>query len=192
MGISWFKRLTETDVQRDARVDDEVKRKKKQHEDDIEALKQTPDFKQAVIDAIAKIKNDEKQIELDEIAKHEDALKKAKVDVQIVGESMQDSPEPFANVLAAGFSKENGIEVKIDFNPAFIKYLNSFNIIGIDDEETIRIWLAHMADDIIREEIIDDYRLNGVDESVKPAMNYDEMMEVMKDEDDENVDSRRQ
>jgi hypothetical protein len=179
MGIKWLQKLTESPEQKTAR---EAAERLEQ----IEALKKTSEFRDVMVDAFNQLKADEEQKEKDEIRKHADNITKAKLDIDLVGESMQDSPEPFANVLAMGFSKEHGIQVKIDFNPAFVRYLNTFGIVGNNDEETIRIWLAHMADDIMNTERAEDYLYNGVDKSEKPSMSYEEMFKM--DEDDNEDD----
>jgi len=181
MGIKWLQRLTETDEQKTQR---EAGERTKQ----IEELKSTPEFRNVMVDAFNQLKEEDQQATRDEAKKYEDRITQAKINVDLVGESMQDSLEPFANVLAMGFSKEHGIKVKIDFNPAFIRYLKTLGIAGSNEEETIRIWLAHLADDIMKTELAEDYLYNGVDKSEKPTMNYEEMFQMGDDEEGEDED----
>lgn len=206
MSISWLTKLRETPDEKAERLEKEAIAERIANEtsdqkaarliierkEQMDELKNTPEFRGAMVEAF----NDLKQKELeDEVAKkkaYAEKVSQAKIDVELVGKTMQDSPEPFANVLAMGFTKENGIKVKIDFNPAFIRFLNSVGIKAIDDDETVRIWLAHLADDISREDLAQDYLLNGVDENEKPSMSYEEMFEMKpgdEDEDDENDNS---
>jgi len=158
----------------------------------LEELKSSDEFRDIVGNAFQKLKDKEQQDIDDEKLAHDERVDKAKLDVELVGESMQDSLEPFANVLAMGFSKEHGIQVKIDFNPAFIRYLKTFGIVGNNDEETIRIWLAHMADDIMNTERAEDYLYNGVDKEEKPTLSYEEMFQTDEEEEenDEESDNR--
>lgn len=176
MAISWFKKLTES-------PEDKKEREARERLEQIEELKESPEFRNVMVDAFQSLKDKEESDKQKEKQEHIEKVTKAKLDVELVGESMQDSPEPFANVLAMGFDKAKGIQVKLDFNPAFIRYLKTFGIVGTNDEETIRIWLAHMADDIIREEQAQDYLLHGVSENDKPAMTYDEMFQTGQGED---------
>ena len=182
MGVNWLKRLVESE-------EEKAEREHQEREEQMEQLKDSPEFKAAMKsslrEAFSEFEEEKRQAEEKKKQEHQEKVDKAKVDITLVGESMQDSPEPFANVLAMGFSKEHGIEVKLDFNPAFIRYLNAAGIQASNDEETIRIWLAHMADDILREEIVQDYIHNGVSEDEKPELSYDEMFGTDDDDDDE-------
>lgn len=186
MTIKWLQKLTESAEAKKQRLADERTAQ-------IEALKKTPEFRGVMVDAFNQLKEEDKQAARDELKDHEDKVKKAKIDVNLVGESMQDSPEPFANVLAMGFSKEHGIKVKIDFNPAFVRYLKTLGIDGSNEEEIIRIWLAHLADDIMKTEQAEDYLYNGVDKSEKPTLSYEEMFQMGDDDEkdeDEDPDNR--
>ena len=184
MAINWFKKLIESPEER-------KEREAKERLEQIEQLKESEEFRDVMVNAFQSLKDKEERDKENEKLKHIEKMNKARLDVELVGESMQDSPEPFANVLAMGFDKTRGIHVKIDFNPAFIRYLKTFGIVASNDEETIRVWLAHMADDIMREEMAQDYILNGVDENEKPAMGYDEMFQIGQEEDaDENNNNR--
>ena len=200
--ISWYKKLTESAEDKVTRLaaeahqamldnespEDKAKREAAERLVAMDELKNTPEFKGAMVDAFNDLK--QKDLEAEEAEKREFAAKvdKAKVDVELVGKTMQDSTEPFANVLAMGFTKENGIKVKIDFNPAFIRFLNKVGIKAIDDDETVRIWLAHLADDISREDLAQDYLLNGVDENEKPKLSYEEMFQIEEKDDEDNED----
>ena len=174
MPVSWWTRLTETEEEKRLRQ--------------IEELKGTDEFKDMMQDslreAFTEFKAEEQRQAEEEKRQYQEKIDKAKLDIKLVGESMKDSPEPFCNVLAMGFSKENGLSVKLDFNDAFIRFLNALGIKAENDEETVRIYLAHLADDILREEQLQDYVLNGVSDDEKPAMSYEEMMKEMNEDDD--------
>lgn len=54
----------------------------------------------------------------------------------------KESDEPYINVISSNYSKERGIEMKLDWNNAMIKYLRSNGYNGISDEEIIEKYMA--------------------------------------------------
>lgn len=173
MSWDWFKKLTESAEE------------KKQRQ--LNELAQTEDFRKMLREEANKMMLESKRQEAEEKnkakAEHKTRIKNAEDNLKTIGTEMQDSPEPFVNVLSIGFTPENGIEVKLDYNKAFIRYLNTAGIKATNDEETIRLWLAHLNYDISEEAKAQDYLMHGVSEDEMPPMNYDEMFG--KDDDDE-------
>ena len=176
MAFEWFKKLVETETDED--------KKARQFKE----FAQTEDFRKLLRDEAANIvaesrkKDEEDKQKAKEQHKHK--IKEAEKNIKVLAENMNDSPEPFIHVLAMGFTAENGIEVKLDYNKSFIRYLNKAGIKAANDEETIRLWLAHLNYDISEEAKAEDYLMNGVDENEMPSMNYDELFGT--DDDDEN------
>lgn len=174
MSINWFKRLTESQEE------------KKQRQ--LCELAQTEDFRQMIKEEaknlVKETKEQEKKQKQEERKKHYEKVEKAKEDINTIGDEMKDSNEPFVNVLSIGFTKENGIEVKLDYNEAFIRYLHAAGVKANSDEETVRLWLAHLNYDISQEALAENYVMNGVDDDEKPDMDYDEMFNI--DEEDSN------
>lgn len=174
MSMEWLKRITESKENRQAR--------------ELEELTKSNKFQEIIAQKAAEVVEENRLKEVkakEEIAKkHKEKVEKAKSDLEMLGENMKDSNEPFVNILSMGFNKENGIEVRLDYNAAFIKYLHAAGIKAPNDEETIRLWLAHLNYDISEETKARDYLMNGVSEDEKPSMSYDEMFETDKSDED--------
>jgi hypothetical protein len=62
---------------------------------------------------------------------------------------MYNSSEPWVNVFSRGHDIERGIELKIFWNPAFIKYLKDHGIEGDTEEAAVQDWLAMLNIDIL-------------------------------------------
>lgn len=178
MAWEWWKKLTESE-------DDKKERQ-------FQEFAQTDDFRKllrkeaASIVAQSRIQDEEDKKKAKEDYKRK--VKEAEKSLKTVSEEMVESSEPFVNVLGLGFSKENGIEVKLDYNRAFIRYLHKAGIKASNDEETIRLWLAHLNYDISEEAKAEDYLMNGVSDDEMPSMSYDEMFGA-NDDDEEEPDS---
>jgi hypothetical protein len=54
------------------------------------------------------------------------------------------SEDPYIQVLSESFDEENGLEIKLDWNPAMINYLKRNGYRGIDDDEVIMKYVADM------------------------------------------------
>lgn len=162
---TWLKKLLESKEERKQREMDEFTKS-----NEFKAM-----LRQEAANVIAEGKRLDEEKKKKDKADHEKRVQEAKKNLEVLGESMRDSKEPFVNVLSMGFSPENGIEVKLDYNEAFIRYLNKVGIKGANDDETIRLWLAHLNYDIGQEALAQDYLANGVSPDEMPSMSYDEM-----------------
>jgi len=154
---SWFNRLFET--------------KEEAIERQFQEMQDNEKFAELLEDKVNKMFNESKKREEDEKnyekIKHAERLQKAKSDTAVIADELKDSPVPFVNVISIGFSKENGIEVKLDYNTSFIRYLHANKIKASNDDDTIRLWLAHLADDINKESLAEDYiRGNTQDDEI--------------------------
>lgn len=175
MAWNWLKKIRESDESA-----------KQRH---IEEFAKSEDFKKMLREEASSLleesKKKQKENEWKKKQEHQQKVKEAEESIETIGEQMKDSNEPFVNVLSLGFTPENGLEVKLDYNKAFIRYLNKAGIEGTNDEETIRLWLAHLNYDISEEAKAEDYLMNGVSEDEMPSMSYEEMFEMDKADDDE-------
>jgi len=110
----------------------------------------------------------------------------AEENITALSKEMEKSSEPHVIVRSVGFTAENGIEIKLDFNDAFIRYLNASGIKGRNNDETIRHWLAQLSHEIMQQGIAEDYVLNGVPEDEVPEMGLEELLgEIQEVQDDE-------
>jgi hypothetical protein len=184
MAWNWLDRIIENKKNKELREEKENKQQ-------LQELAKGDEFKQMVKDAAKVIIHENmeaaKLAKLENARAHEVSVTKAKEDINLVSDSMQDSTEPFVAVLGMGFDKHQGLKITLDWNDAFIRYLTAAGIKGNNDEETIRIWLANLNYDISQEVIASDYILNGVDDTEMPSMNYDKMFGL--DENGEPIDN---
>ena len=188
MSLNWWERVTESKANKEAR---ELKEREETEVRLLQELAAGDSFKKMVKEtAVSLIRETEEAAirkEQEEAKLHKAKVKKAKEDILTVGQSMQDSNEPFCNVLSMGFDPSQGIKVSLDYNDAFIRYLNAAGIKASNPEETIRLWLANLNYDITQEEIASDYLMNGVSDDEKPSMDYDEMFGM--DDEGEPIDN---
>jgi hypothetical protein len=175
MAWNWWEKLTESE---------ETRKEREFHE-----FAKTEDFRKMLhAEAKSIVEESKKQDEEDKNkakADHKKRIDYAKKNLSELGQEMTDSPEPFVSVLSIGFTAENGIEVKLDYNKSFIRYLKKAGIKASNDEETIRLWLAHLNYDISEEAKAEDYLMNGVSDNEMPSMSYDELFGVDDDDEDE-------
>jgi len=146
----------------------------------LDELTHTDEFSELVAESATAMVRSAKEAEIkrkeDERKDHVIKLAAAKEAVETIGNSMRDSHEPFCNVISMGFDKELGIKVNLDYNDAFIRYLNAAGIKGPNDEATVRMWLAHLNYDIQQEDLASDHLLNGVaDDDLPEGGDYDKM-----------------
>jgi len=184
MARNWWDRIIENKKNKELREE-------KENKEQLQELAKGDEFKRMVEDAAKVIIHENmeatKRAKLENVKAHEDSVTKAKEDINLVSDSVQDSTEPFVSVLGMGFDKHQGLKITLDWNDAFIRYLTAAGIKGNNDEETIRIWLAHLNYDITQEALASDYVLNGVDDTEMPLMGYDAMFGL--DENGEPIDN---
>ena len=182
--MGWLQRVLET--AEETRLREALEKK-----DALEELSKSDDFKQMVKDGAAELIAEQRRLKEEKVEErkrnHESEMEKALEYVDTIGETMQDSTEPFCNVLSLGFDPELGLKVKLDYNAAFIRYLNAAGITAGNDEETVRLWLAHLNYDIEQEQLAGDYFMNGVGDDEMPEGGYDGMFGM--DEQGNPIDS---
>jgi len=183
MSWEWWERLTESKDVTEAREAEEK-------EQQLQELASGDTFKKMVKTAANEIIREREDIKeklkREKIKAHQLKVEKAKEDIQTVSASMQESNEPFVNVIGMGFDKHQGLKTTLDWNPAFIRFLHKAGLKGNNDEATIRLWLANLWHEANQEAIADDYLMNGVDDNEMPKLNYDQMFEM--DEDGNPID----
>lgn len=163
--MNWLERITESKANKEARL--------------LKELSESPEFKELVADSarnlVDEAKRSRERAARKEHHEHKVRLEAAKKHVTTVADSMKDSNEPFCILLGMDFTKENGIKVSLDYNDAFIRYLNAQGVQGDSDEGTITQWLAMLSHDIAEQTDVQDYIMNGVSEDETPSLTYDEM-----------------
>lgn len=83
-----------------------------------------------------------------------EALKEAvKAEAQVIFETALaahrkkrfDSEEPFVEIVSDTISEDGGVQLRLDWNPAFIKHLRSNGITGSSEEAIVDQWLSSLS-----------------------------------------------
>lgn len=64
-------------------------------------------------------------------------------------EKRYNSNEPFVEVISSHFDEEQGIQLRLDWNPAFIKYLKKHGVPGHNEDEIVACWLRGLGRDSV-------------------------------------------
>lgn len=64
-------------------------------------------------------------------------------------ELKRNSPEPWVEVIGESIDPVKGIEIKLDWNDAFIQYLKENGITAKDEDTAVQKWLAYLYEDLI-------------------------------------------
>lgn len=64
-------------------------------------------------------------------------------------EDKKNSPEPWVEVVGESIDPVRGIQIKLDWNDAFIQYLKENGITGKDEDTAIQKWLALLYHDLV-------------------------------------------
>lgn len=59
-------------------------------------------------------------------------------------EKYRDSKEPWVTIIGDNIS-EDGIQIALDWNDAFVKYLKAQGVTGIDETQIVQHWLAMIS-----------------------------------------------
>lgn len=70
---------------------------------------------------------------------------KRKKEHEVEREAAKNSDEPWVSLESGMFDETKGIELKLDWNEAFIKYLINAGISGRDENQIVQKWLALTA-----------------------------------------------
>lgn len=93
--------------------------------------------------------------EREERAKVEAELADAKREVGLVrlkeeaDRAKREGKEPWVEIKSADHNEVRGIQIELDWNPAFIQYLKENGITGRDEETAVQKWLAFLYQDLI-------------------------------------------
>lgn len=68
---------------------------------------------------------------------------------------MRDSPEPWFDMMMLGHDPERGAAIKIEWNAAFIKYLEGLGYKGVDAAQTVQHYIGLLG----AESMVSDYEL---------------------------------
>lgn len=87
--------------------------------------------------------------------KVEDELKEANSELVVLRELQQkyddkrSSPEPWVEVIGESIDPIKGIEIKLDWNDAFIQYLKENGITAKDEDVAVQKWLVFLYEDLM-------------------------------------------
>lgn len=62
-----------------------------------------------------------------------------------------DSSEPYVEIISENFSSEGGIQLRLDWNAPFIKYLKENGFSGPSDEAIVDSWLISLSNERVAE-----------------------------------------
>lgn len=81
----------------------------------------------------------------------EDILKEAAAQFEAQKEAeikaKYDSDEPYVNIISSDFTQEGGIQLRLDWNNAFIKYLKANGFVGTSDEAIVDRWVSSLSNE---------------------------------------------
>lgn len=105
---------------------------------DLEAIKQ--ELKNQILDEM----KSERQRKFEEAQRERELIKKEYEDY--VGR-MKQSSEPWVDV--SGWQQDDkGVKVELDWNDAFVDYLKSNGVTGVDDEQVVQKWVTLLLRDM--------------------------------------------
>ena len=110
--------------------------------------------KQSIEDRLALL---EANLEAEKAAKTEatEQLEAANEELNILREKQQqyedkrNSPEPWIEVIGESIDPIRGIEIRLDWNDAFIQYLKENGITGKDEDTAVQKYVAFLYQDLI-------------------------------------------
>lgn len=85
----------------------------------------------------------------------ESELEAAKTELTILREQAdqyedkRNSPEPWVEVIGESIDPVRGIEIRLDWNDAFVQYLKENGITAKSDEAAVQKWLAFLYQDLV-------------------------------------------
>jgi hypothetical protein len=85
-----------------------------------------------------------REIEEDARRKEEESHPQIQRIVSEEAEKYRDSKEPWVTIIGDSIS-EDGIQIALDWNDAFITYLKSQGIAGADETQIVQKWLAMIS-----------------------------------------------
>ncbi len=105
----------------------------------------------------------EAEIEADRVRKEEETRKVKEEAERVVREQLElerlareaadkelrESAEPWVEIRAIVVDPKDGARIDLDWNPAFIVYLNNNGITGVDEDSTIQKYITLLLRDIL-------------------------------------------
>lgn len=99
----------------------------------------------------------ESNVETERVARQEveDKLAKANQELSILRETAKEheekknSSDPWVEVVGESIDPVRGIEIRLDWNAAFIQYLKENGITGRDEDTAVQKWLAFLYQDMV-------------------------------------------
>lgn len=176
----WLKRLLESEEDRKARQMEELSK--------TDAFKDL--IKQQAAELLEESKKEAEKKKSEAERVHREKVEKAEDTISALTDEMQESDKPYVIVRSIGFDSRNGVQVQLDWNPAFIRYLKAGGIDGRNEDEIVRRWLAMLSHEIVQDGIANDYIINGVSDDERPLGDFEQVLrEIQKELDDDEDES---
>ena len=80
-----------------------------------------------------------------------DEREKNKTAHQKYVDAMKESDEPWVEILGDVEQTAQGVRIAIEWNDAFITFLKSAGITGLDDEQIVQHWVALLTQDMVEQ-----------------------------------------
>jgi len=61
------------------------------------------------------------------------------------------SDEPWVSIVGEGVDPDRGLQIQLDWNSAFIRFLKNSGYIGVTDESVVGQWLVHLYKHVAEE-----------------------------------------
>jgi flagellar biosynthesis GTPase FlhF len=84
----------------------------------------------------------------------------------VADQSKRDSTEPWVEIKSAEHHPVRGLEIKLDWNEAFVQYLKDEGMTARDDETLVQKWLANMY-----QHVVERLEQKVIDKSDQPRVN---------------------
>lgn len=85
------------------------------------------------------------EIEADARRKEEESMPQIQRIVSEEADKYRDSKEPWVTIIGDTINEDGSIQIALDWNDAFISYLKSNGIAGVDDTQIVQKWLAMIS-----------------------------------------------
>jgi hypothetical protein len=71
--------------------------------------------------------------------------------VNVTDDSEKYSDEPWVSIVGEGVDPDRGLQIQLDWNNAFIRFLKNSGYIGVTDESVVGQWLVHLYKHVAEE-----------------------------------------
>ena len=76
-------------------------------------------------------------------------------------EARRNGTEPWVEIRSAVVDPVKGIQIELDWNPAFVQYLKDNGMTGQDEETVVQKWLAFLYEDLVNR--LEEHVINNTD-----------------------------